>query len=174
MKLTKSMRENILEKIEKRINNPRREAFAKIATAYADKLFKKRGDIPYSEVPEKLTPFVYSQQSCRMYNSQGQNPELKLSIPYCSKNGYSQTVEEDKDITAKFNAIETAWLEEKRTISQVLFSCSTTKQLLEVMPELADLVPEETEIIGNQVVAIETINKARDIIKGTQLDRRGI
>jgi hypothetical protein len=168
MKLTKSMRETILEKIEKRINTPRREAFDKLATAYADKFFKKRGDIPYSEVPDKFTPFVYSVQSCRMYNNEGQNPEIRLSIPYCSKNGYSQSLDEDKELTAKFNAIETMWFEEKRTISQVLYSCSTTKQLIETMPELADLIPEENEIIGNQVVAIETINKARDIIKGTQ------
>jgi len=168
MRLTNSIREGILERIEKKLQTPRFAVFDKEATAYADKLFKSRGDIPYSEVPERFTPFVYSIQTVRMYNTNGQNPQIRLSKAYCSKDGYSRTLEENKDLTAKYNAINEAWQEEKRTISQVLASCTTTKKLLEVMPELVDLVPQESEIVGNSVVAIETINKARDIIKGSQ------
>jgi|GEM_PF-4626873 len=168
MKLTNSIRESVVKQIENKVMPPRLAPIMAKAQAFADEFFKNRGDIPFTEVPKRFEKFVRHIGSCSMYNNEGSNLEIKLSNAYCSQNGYLERITVSDAIVTAFNKAHEEWWQEKKAIEAVLNSCTTTKQLIETMPELEEFLPKENSTVGGALVAVETIEKAKNALRGVQ------
>lgn len=170
MKLTKSIRESVIAKIKNKTYAVERKEFeAKIAVEL-DKILIAQGEIPASEIPEKFSKYISTYPECVVYPYKNNPYHSDRFFPrskstFCTRHNNRFEVE-NKEMVEQNKKIEDAWAQKEQTLQAVMNSCTTTKQLLETIPEMAEFLPEENQSMGGALVSIETVEKAKAIFAG--------
>lgn len=186
MKLTQRIRDKILEaycteKYHTEINTLNTE-FENVITDMVKKLFSNF-DFEKAKEFEKYIDF-YEYVYINSFYDERKKLEILYSSLFFKKRIWSciaiqtkypgarpldiDTVNEETRTLVKLslenitNVLE-KFVEEKETISAVLLSCSTDKQLSQTLPEILPYVPKSINT-QTQLISLETLNKAKTLL----------
>jgi Nucleotide modification associated domain 5 len=174
MRLTNTIRKSIEEKvIQKAFAEKRESAINALAQKSLDYLVSTGWKLA-TEIPVGFEPYI--RQTTYLYIERYKGvlwkKELRhLHLPkaVCDKIGTNPEITEEIyqhwDEVKSFVSIIDGQAEARKEIRAVLSSCTTSKQLSEVSPELYKFIPKESKI-ENLPVAVETLEKVNRLVAG--------
>lgn len=171
MRLTKAIRDSIKSKVPITVFNDRiTQAKANIMIETTHELLEVRKIVPYSEVPEKLLPYVGSTNTCYVSWRYGSSTlDIPLPVTLCRPVGGEHFSFGDRyhpwdNPTVKaYEALITEKEEFTKKLSAVLNSCTSVEQLQKTLPELEPFLPKEPNSPA-YLVAVETVNAVRGLL----------
>lgn len=166
MRITKYMREGIVERLARTLDAPVEEAKKNI-TEYIAEAVKPRCRL-LAKAPEELLPFLHT--ASIIYICRNFYVPLETPMPITpGENEYYVELESNpvfEELKKAYNLAVEDKKAGKRRIEAVIASCSTTKQLIELIPEAAKILPDEFSSVAREfaIVPIEDVNFARDAV----------
>lgn len=173
MRLTKTTREHVEKHVITMAFSEKMEllekAIAKRSLEYLIEQGWKLGkDIPEGFVPyirETSTAYHERNSSLRENGIWSSNLPQTVCDKFSMNPNIPASISDEWKETKEYISLIEEKEESSREIRAILFSCTTSKQLAEVSPELYKFLPEETQA-GNLPVAIETVERVNKLLSG--------
>ena len=167
MRLTNTKRDLILKKAtESKFDSRIKESESVLAEKVEEHLLSL-GEKLASEIPEGWEKYVSIGTSVNVrsqVDKYRKRVTINLKKPFCHKHGIDdvffsneKTFEDHLNLLSERDSF-------KIELGKVLYSVSTDKQLIEMIPEIEEFIPREN--VSYPIVAIESVNSIRRALSG--------
>lgn len=168
MKLSKTMREVVtIAAVKKAYDTKIDEAKKTLDQAVFEWLISQ-GEKLARDIPAGFEKYINTTSSWKIYCQHKQSAYGNLPEQICNERNHSIMGHDEAMKQLPAYAAMDALIDERdefqEAVKAVVNSCSTAKQLGDIAPELAQLLPEPPENVGGALVAIETVAKVRAML----------